>query len=360
MNNRKKSRKPFIIFILFVFVFVLLIYFLVKPSRLNMAIDQVQICSNLNEVKEVFDRNKYELIEKNESGKTIVSPEFVTAIKEKLSSLNLGKKDIEYCLSWLPSSDIHINVIVIPDLSRRIIDTFNNPKQIASDLKVLESLWSCFAKKVMYKEKSKDKFLIDVTDIEQAKGQFSTIADLLVYDLSRNLKPTNRQYFSDDLNNQFVKNIKNLYKLASDKPLGADYLFYFQKYLSSRLKKSTIFDRYVNKIVIITDGYLEAENRTADTKLTEELYGSLINGNTKEVITNLGLNIPKVEIDLSNTEILICEVNERKGSKEGDYIILKAYWEDWLTRMNVNKFSFIRHEQAFINTKEQIEAFINQ
>ena len=85
----------------------------------------------------------------------------------------------------------------------------------------------------------------------------------------------------------------------------------------------------MSKIVIITDGYLEAEDRAADTKLTPQLYKSLIIGNTNEMISMLGLNIPKVNVDLSNTEILICEVNERKTGKgkdreAPDFIVLEV------------------------------------
>ena len=151
-----------------------------------------------------------------------------------------------------------------------------------------------------------------------------------------------------------------MYNSAIQKPLGADYVFYFKRYLEGRIKKNTLFDTYINKVVIITDGYLEAEDRAADTKLTHQLYKSLNIGNTTEMIAMLGLNIPKVNVDLSNTEIMICEVNERKSGKGKDFEILKAYWIDWLKRMNAKQIQFLHREQATDITSNKINEFIKQ
>jgi hypothetical protein len=82
---------------------------------------------------------------------------------------------------------ISLNIIVIPDLSRRITDTIENPKQIENDLVVLNTIWSSFVEYSKLKQDTKDKLIVDVTDIDQAKGQFSSIANQLQFDLSNSI-----------------------------------------------------------------------------------------------------------------------------------------------------------------------------
>ena len=162
--------------------------------------------------------------------------------------------------------------------------------------------------------------------------------------------------------------MNELYKSAKDKPLGADYIFYFRRYLVNNLKKPTLYDNYINKVIIITDGYLELEKRLDYgggsrwnyTEINSQLYSSVNIGNIKNTITSLSLNIPKLNnIDLRYTDILVCEVNERKNGKTKDFEILKTYWEDWFERMNANpsKIKFIQREQATDITKKRIDEF---
>lgn len=155
-----------------------------------------------------------------------------------------------------------------------------------------------------------------------------------------------------------------MYKLAKQKPLGADYRFYLRRYIANHLKKPTLFDNYSNKIIFITDGYLEAEGKPADTKIKDyepQLHRAVSIGNVSQFISSNGLNIPIVNgIDFTNSEMLICEVNERKAGKGFDYEILKAYWEDWFERMNVKKSHFLQREQANNITVKKIEQFISQ
>ena len=78
------------------------------------------------------------------------------------------------------------------------------------------------------------------------------------------------------------------------------------------------------------------------------------------MITSKGLNIPKVDIDLSNSEILVCEVNERRTGKGFDFEILKTYWEDWFKRMNAKKVVFIHREQANDLTAKRVSDFVTK
>ena len=268
---------------------------------------------------------------------------------------------LKICIGWLPPANTNLNLIVIPDLSRRITDTLNNPNQISNDILVLQTIWKSFVDYSKLKQDTKDRLIIDVTDIDAAKGQFGKVANNLQFDLSNHKGKSNRLFFTNDKDNTFEKNITEMYALAKQKPLGADYRFYLRRYLENNLKKSTLFDSYKNKVIIITDGYLEAENKPADTKINgfqKELYNAVTIGNISEVITKNNLNIPKVNIDLSNTEFFVCEVNERKAGKTYDFEILKAYWEDWFKRMNAKKIEFYPREKANDISTKRVNQFI--
>lgn len=351
-QKKKKDKKPLYILGGFLLFFGLFIYAITRPSTQSKAIKELEISFNKKEVEIVWYKYKAELHQ---------DEEFLLETRKKLSSFKLTDNEIEECREWLPPAPTSINVIVVPDLSRRIIDTLNNPNQINNDIFVLKTIWKSFVDNSKLKQNTKDKLVIDVTDIDQAKGQFGLVANNLQFDLSNHIGKSNRLFFTDNKNIQFETNIKEMYRLAKEKPLGADYRFYLRRYLINHLKKNTLFDNYINKLVIITDGYLEAEGKPADTKIIgfkKQLYNSVTIGNTLQIITNSGLNIPKVDIDLSNTEILVCEVNERKTGKSFDYEILKTYWEDWFKRMNAKKISFIQREQANDLTAKRVTEFI--
>ncbi|MEG0916108.1 MAG: hypothetical protein RSF68_03755 [Myroides sp.] len=353
-TKKKKDKKPLYILLGFLVFFGVFTYSITRPSAQSKAIKELEASFNKKDIEMVWYKYKADLYQ---------DEEFVFETRKKLSSFNLTEEEIKECRSWLPPAPTSINLIIVPDLSRRIIDTINNPNQISNDIFVLETIWKQFADNSKLKQNTKDKLIIDVTDIDQAKGQFGAVANNLQFDLSTHKGKSNRLYFTNERDKQFETSIREMYSLAKEKPLGADYRFYLRRYLINHLKKPTLFDNYINKVVIVTDGYLEAEGKPADTKIKgfeQLLYQSVTIGNVLDVITSKGLNIPKVDIDLSNSEILVCEVNERRKGKGFDYEILKTYWEDWLKRMNAKKVIFIQREQANELTAKRIKEFLKE
>ncbi len=353
-QKKKKDKKPLYILGGVLLFFGLFIYAITRPSTQSKAIKELETSFNKKDVEVVWHKYKSNLYQ---------DEDFLFETRKKLSNLNLPEEEIKECRGWLPPAPTSINLIIIPDLSRRIIDTLNNPNQITNDIFVLQTIWKSFVDFSKLKQDTKDKLIIDVTDIDQAKGQFAEVANNLQFDLSNHKGKSNRLFFTSEKDKQFETSIREMYKLAKEKPLGADYRFYLRRYLVNHIKKPTLFDNIINKVVIITDGYLEAENKPADTKIygfETQLHTSVSLGNTLQVITNNGLNIPKVDIDLSNTEVLVCEVNERKIGKGFDFEILKTYWEDWFKRMNTKKVIFIQREQANDLTAKRVMEFVTK
>ena len=361
--KRKKDKKPIYILLGFLGFFAIFIYFIARPSLESKAIEQVQLCSNANDVKSIYERYKFELLETSENGGKIVSPEFQKAVRDKLNSLELDDDEVNECLDWLPPTVTNLNLIIIPDLSNRI-DVFKFPNQIRNDKEVLGYIWEDFVNYSKLKQDTKDELLVEVTDGEkQAKGKYELFADKLHYELSEHKGKSNRLYFTNDKDQQFKTAVDSLYDYAKDHFVGADYRMYFKNFLDKRLKKSTLYDTYKNKIVIITDGYLEAGGKDYTNTKISELRKAVETGNLQNVISIKGLSIPKVNVDLSNTDILVCEVNERESGKHIDFDILKAYWEGWFKSMgakNVTKGKtfFIQRDPASNYTKKQIADFI--
>jgi hypothetical protein len=118
---KKKNRKPLYLLLAFLAVFIVFIYFITRPSLQSVAIRELQTCFNTEDVKQCWYKYKTELSQ---------DAEFVSETRNKLASFNLSDNDIQTCKGWLPPPPTSINLIIVPDLSKRIIDTINNPDQV--------------------------------------------------------------------------------------------------------------------------------------------------------------------------------------------------------------------------------------
>lgn len=128
---------------------------------------------------------------------------------------------------------------------------------------------------------------------------------------------------------------------------------------------ATISDsNYRNVMIIITDGYLESDKTlyTGSLSLHNDICRLLKSGKgLDEIFAEKKLKIAPCSIDLSNLEILILEVNERKVGSGCHYEILKKYWKDWFKAMKVKNADdnfFIERNNATDLTKGIIKKFI--
>ena len=365
--------------ILSIFIPVVLIigfmFFLAQDSDIAKAIKELNESTNTEQVKNTYDKYKNVLTIINNKGEKEVDENFLKFVREKLTSLNLSEDEIDICKSWLPPAPTSLNLIIVPDLSRRIIDEINNPDQIKNDTILLNHIWTAFENHTRLKMNTKDRLIVDVTDEGQASGQFRTLANNLIFDLSEhNRGQINRLYFTDEVRNRYTNSIAKLYALGKENPLGGDYWNYFRRNLSRHIKKPTLFDNYRNVLIIITDGYLEAEHRlyTGDWRTRNAVANRIKQGNPIEETVLNRIKIPDIAQKFPTLEILILEVNERKrrspqepndpGTTE-DYDILQILWTDWFKRLeikNVNDNFFIHRNDATQLTKNEIDKFLNK
>ncbi|RDI14432.1 hypothetical protein [Flavobacterium sp. AG291] len=359
-KNNKRSKRPLILLGASFIFFILFMSLLSMDSSSQEAIDELKSCYNVAEVKEVWQKNKKELHEDDE---------FVNALKKRLISFNLNDKELEDCISWLPPAPINTNVIVVPDLSNRIIDLVNNPDQIKTDKILIRYVWEIFRKATQFNKGTNDRMIIDVTDREQAGGAFLTIADSLIFDLSKNKKAQINKFYFDKKESIFQSSLDKMYSLAQKKPVGANYLTYFNNSLPERIQKPDLFNNYRNVLIILTDGYLEAETkeetgRAFYTGSYEERKNYCLNRKNKiEAINDCRRHFP-------NLEVLVLEVNKRKkGSKQEkkdqgtscDENILQEQWQNWFKLLeikNATDDNFKLHDNTIEITKGNIKKFL--
>lgn len=365
--KKKKSRKPLYILAVFFVVFGFFIYLISRPSPEDNAKKELALAYTKENVKEVWEKYKLQLHD-NES--------FLLATRTKLNTLSLTDEEIKDCIKWLPPAPTSLNIIVVPDLSKRIIDDINNPKQIESDVTILKNIWQTFYDETKLKKNSKDKLIIDVTDEGQANGEFRNFADSLIFDLANSKNgQINRLYLEKKAKTYQIFTNK-LYASARTTPLGANYWDYFETSLSRHIRKPDIFSNYNNILILITDGYLEPQNKekTGRTDYTgnyksRELICEYEGRNSK----NYGKYIRPIDdcsLHFPSLKVLVVEVNNRKkGSTVEkndpgtpcDYPILKHQWQNWFELLEIKNSDsefFIRRSQDTRSTKETIKKFI--
>lgn len=369
LKQRKKNRKPLYILLVFLCVFVAFVWFITRPSLQSIALRELQTCYNIEDVKQCWYKYKSDLAN---------DEEFLTETRNKLASLTSNDKEIENCKGWLPPPPTSLNLIIVPDLSKRIIDTINNPEQVKNDTTLINFIWRAFVEKTKFKMNSKDRLILDVTDEEQAGGSFRNFANQLLFDLSDHKNQSNRLYF-DKVGNRFEKNVSALYELALQNPIGADYHDYFENKLPKHIKRSTIFDNYRNVLVIITDGYLEAQsnirtNTWAYTGTNQErilVSNAIKSGQSLQDAANRYLKpIQDIPVKFKDLEILVIEVQPRTKNSPierdapgtvHDYAILKHQWINWFRLLEVKNSDdeiFIRRNDATEITKKAIVDFL--
>jgi len=321
---------------------------LIWPSESDNAYESLKSSMNLETTKLIWTNFKEKLADDHE---------FKEMVAEKLEKQGLFASEFQNYPELLAIRDTVLNIVVIPDLSSRIKDTVNNPFQIKSDVQVLDTVWRYFLKRS--RRLKKGYFSFDLTDREQASGKFIEIADKLQFDFSTQ-KGNNLESQSIWLNS-FHNNVVSLYGFGLENPLGADYVFYFKRYLASRIRTSTIRTFYSNKVIIITDGYLETDSKTSYTPVkVDGLYKSYESGSFSTFVANNNLEIPTYGKKFPDVQFLVCEINERKSGLKKDNEILLEYWRNWFSRLGIpsNNQIFLLKEASHQRTLSRVKSFV--
>lgn len=351
----QKNKKWVILLSVIAFFYAI---FTLNTSVSKTAIKEVKQSSNKEQVQKVWDKYINDIDSKNGQEKLI------KAVKEKLAKMDLTDEEIkQWHTQFKAFSDEKpsLNIIIIPDLSHRIQQIPHTEKY---DKELISEVYKIFFQKAK-KYQSTDKLVVEVTDNSQANGLFGKIAENLTIDMTdKENNETSKKYLKSK-EQSFTQNINALYAEAMKQTSGADYVYYFNRIAPSRVKKSDIHTEYINKIIILTDGYLETNDKTYTfTKgaLENTLKLAVQNGNIEDIMKINDLALPKSRNTLPNTEVLVLEVTERKNGIMWHKEVLTQYWKDWFKSMNIkntnNDNFFQLHNNNVNETKKLIKDFL--
>lgn len=337
------------------FLLMMVLIFSLNSSGSRSAVAELKACQNKEAVAQCWDK----WIDKISS--TDGKEKFAAAVKKKLSKENLSDNEIA---QWHKKFRAHVpdekalNIIVIPDLSNRLVNIPNTEK---NDIEIISEIYSEFFEKAKT-NKSKDKLMIEVTDEKQASGFFRDIAENLSIDLTDRVKERSRDYLTAK-EKTFKKDIRELYAQAMNNISGADYVYYFYRRLPDRIRKSDIYTEYENKIIILTDGYLETPSKNY-TPVSADMKSSVNDQSIADMLKDKNLLIPNSRVQFPNTQILVLEVNEREDGILWHKEVLAEYWRAWFKSMGIKNITetsddFFRLKNDNINeTKKIVRDFL--
>ncbi len=271
-------------------------------------------------------------------------PNYRKAILGKLDSYEINDEGEIMQFAELLDAPKYYNIIVVPDLSNRIVEIKKKAgyDQAEYDKKVIIETYNILAdyKKVNFKNKNKDIFSVDLTEETQSIGEPIMLE---FKDISENTFSVHEKSLKAGLDKLYQS------ALSKDSVIGNDFRQYFENHVNStKIKKSTFSEIWLNKIVILTDGYLEpSKGKTyTDINLPADKYP-----------------IPSINRQYSNLDIMVCEVHlrERDGEKGEN---LKKYWYNWFKDMGIGNLKdtewWVLHDNNsnLLNTKNAIKVFL--
>jgi hypothetical protein len=258
----------------------------------------------------------------------------------------------------------NLNLTILIDLSDRI-SVAKNPEQSEKDIEIIVSVLENFKKFLSSKGviHSEDRIKVIFYPVSQY-DIFKSIADSLSIDFAT-LEFSERKLTFELLISKFKNNLKKLYAVASKANSfpGSDLFNYFKH----RIIDDCIIpnSNFINTLVILTDGYIYYEN--SKYQLNNRVSYLAPKSNQIELLRNVNnweehfhkndFGLIKIENDLSDLNILLCEFNPIYKSPK-DFDIMKLYWSKWLEEQKIKKdnYKIIKTELTSIN-KNLINTF---
>ncbi|WP_044173612.1 hypothetical protein [Flectobacillus major] len=156
--------------------------------------------------------------------------------------------------------------------------------------------------------------------------------------------------------------LTTLYKAAIEKRtkttdfMGADTWRSFNDFLPQSLLKNGL-----NKLFILTDGYLDFEsnrfvgkngNRTTDSRMINRLRNLT---NWQQVLNSPEEGIIPVKSSFGNLQVCVAEIHPKNMALQEQSIII-ALWKKWLNEMKIRQSTFIVRGNILEN-KVQLASF---
>lgn len=265
-------------------------------------------------IRNVSSKDALDSIVNNLDEHTLRNPLLVKDIIKKYEKIGINDQTEIHKIGLRLGSPVYLNVIIIPDLSNRLTKLSG---QSDNDIKIILNVYDKFIERINMSKNTdlKDCFRIDLTQETQSIGKPISI---------KFTNSFNKEKISNEKSNLKKKLLELYGNAANNKIEGNDYVSYFRNQLvEPKLKLSTLNEVWENKVIILTDGYLE----------TRKINFTPIN--------ILSKNNPITEIGEKNVkfDVLLGEIHLRDGD-EGKNDNLRSYWYNWFKSMGVANIDF--------------------
>lgn len=242
-----------------------------------------------------------------------------------------------------------LNISVYLDLSDRLVRNLT-PNQMYRDTAIINSLVDYFRSKTLgpkiLKSENKMKVFFYPTPYD---SEISTLAQGLNVDIGTK-EGIERRKILDDMKGVFQKNLTQIYDetLKEQKWVGCDIWDFFN---SKKVDNLCIKIGSRNILVILTDGYLFAENN----KIKEGNAYSYILPQTLAIEGFSLINRRSGELKDKGLEVLMLEINPYQPNQRDKMV---KVLEDWFSAMGIEKFVVAETDANMTNTETIIKNFL--
>ncbi len=262
-----------------------------------------------------------------------------------------------------------VNLTVLLDLSNRI-DSAQHPDQIQRDTLIIRNVLNNFSDQVRKNGYIYSKDKIQVLIAPQADNKPITFNPHIdIEEISKSNKIV-RQVLQES-ETEFIKEIKDIYS-SKQVFTGADIWTFFkdfpetnyiQKSYAEKGNDNSVFLKFHNKMIIITDGYLNFEPRIQTVRTTNN---SCMQMEPMRHDKNWEQNFVKFKLkpiagkNFQNLEVLLLEVNPiHPEINLYESEIIDAYWRQWFADMNIGYAPLHQASEGIPLINSTVKTFIN-
>ena len=259
-----------------------------------------------------------------------------------------------------PSNNLNISLLL--DLSDRI-----NPVKYPNtamefyqrDVGYIKSVSKVFLEHLSGKKmRQADEKIELFFEPSPSNSEINTLSNKLKYSITKDNLSLD---LLNNIENTYSKNPLEIYELAikDDNYVGSDTWRFFK----NKVSDYCLEEGHRNILVVLTDGYiyhkdtqLKEGNRSSYLTPQEIRKNKLNSSNWGEKMENEDYGFVKIDVDLSDLEILVLGINpDPKNVYEED--VINAYWNKWFKEMNVKRFA-IKQADLPSNMDKIIREFI--
>ncbi len=258
------------------------------------------------------------------------------------------------------------NYIVLLDLSDRTLSENQKERDIAN----IKAAFQSFKKGVknQYYIKSNDVLQVLIAPqknmgINKAdyENQLRINLNALPVNKKKKVFDSFEKNFDETLNKLYDETLKN--KTKPHHFSGADIWRFFYDLLPSYYIENSS-----NKLLLITDGYMEFEQsalkyevgggkyRFSNFDFLKRLRG--YKGNWKEMFDKYDYGLKSTGKQYSNLQVFMTELSPTEGVHY-EFDIIKAVWKKWFDEMKIKEIDFSIDQNALSKVKEDVEAFFD-